>query len=545
MSRRRTTSEKSGSRAVKAGRDDGASPLPAELGVLQLVSLGGMLATLHAFVRIAERPSVRRGVALAVAFAATSLMCGYYALSLSVLVLLGGGWLLADRLKEWETWKALGVALFVGLAILVPVTGQQLRIAERYELERSASTASRFSASWEDYGRTPWAQLVPAPGVDTAERPGGHAFWPGTVKVCLALAGIVWGFGWGPRRWTGFYTTVLVLGFWLSFGPGDGGPSLHRLLVSAVPGYAQLRSPFRFAVFVELMVALLATAGGLAFIHARARLPLVWRSLAVLLLGALAAMEIRPTQQHLLPIPNLEAQLPWLAWVESETSPGDALAFLPFPQGRGVEDYMETTQWMFWQMRHRRPTVNGYSGFFPRRFRELKAALEHFPDARSLEHRAKRGVRYYVVLRGVYPEDDIEAVAISTHRLRRVFGDDVAKLDVYELVGTPQAATRVFNAGRLCRLFRRGHRNRPFLLRGIGLKGSALDEVCKAQAVRVSASPALLLATRHDFVAIGVFEHPLELFVAARAAHRRMDIAFDQSQPSVSYEFAAALTDRK
>ena len=93
---------------------------------------------------------------------------------------------------------------------------------------------------------------------------------------------------------TGFCSTVLLLGFWLSFGPGDGGPSLHRFLVSVVPGYAQLRSPFRFAVFVELMVALLA-AGGLAFIHARARLPLVWRSLAVLLLGALAAMEIRPT----------------------------------------------------------------------------------------------------------------------------------------------------------------------------------------------------------------------------------------------------------
>ena len=50
---------------------------------------------------------------------------------------------------------------------------------------------------------------------------------------------------------------------------------------------------------------------------------------------------------------------------------------------------METTQWMFWQMRHRRPMVNGYSGFFPRRFRELKAALEHFPDARSLASCAK------------------------------------------------------------------------------------------------------------------------------------------------------------
>ena len=299
-----------------------------ELGVLQLVSLGGMLATLHAFVRIAERPSVLRGVALAVAFAATSLMCGYYALSLSVLVLLGGG------LAPGRSTEGMGDVESAGCG-----TSRGARHTRARHRSAAADRRTLRARAFGFHGKQVlgflgglWAQRVPAPGVDTAERPGGRAFWPGTVKVCLALAGIVWGFGWGPRRWTGFCTTVLVLGFWLSFGPGDGGPSLHRLLVSAVPGYAQLRSPFRYAVFVELMVALLA-AGGLAFIHARARLPLVWRSPAVLLLGALAAMEIRPTQQHLLPIPNLEAQLPWLAWVESETSPGDALAFLPFPQG--------------------------------------------------------------------------------------------------------------------------------------------------------------------------------------------------------------------
>jgi hypothetical protein len=86
---------------------------------------------------------------------------------------------------------------------------------------------------------------------------------------------------------------------------------------------------------------------------------------------------------NLLPLPSLQSQLPWIDWVESRTRPDDVLAFLPFPAGRGSEDDLETTQWMYWQMRHGRPMVVGYSGFFPRSFRELKAALQDFPDAVS------------------------------------------------------------------------------------------------------------------------------------------------------------------
>lgn len=404
-----------------------------ELGVLQLVSLGGVIATLLALVRLCERPDWIRGSVLGLAFAATALTCGTYALSLSVLLLFGGGWLLGSRLGRRITWEALAAAGLVALVLTLPAVRPQLRIAETYGLERSASTVKRFSAHWNHYRYTPWPELLPTPGIATAPRPGGRAFWPGTLKVGLALFGFIWGLRRGPRRWTAFCGTVLFFALLLSFGPGSGGLSLHRLLAHAYPGFAQLRSPFRFAVFVQLMIGFLA-AGGLAAMGTRPRWSRLWRGAVVLCLGILAAVEVRSPGPSLLPLPEPEARLPWLDWVDSHTRPDDVLAFLPLPTGRGTRDYLETTQWMFWQMGHGRPMVNGYSGFFPKPFRDLKATLQDFPDPASLESLASRGVRYCVVIRGVYDRSRLDTLATPDHGLQHVFSDDVARLDIYQVV---------------------------------------------------------------------------------------------------------------
>ncbi len=419
-----------------------------ELGVLQLVSLGGALATLLALVRLAQRPSTRRGVWLGLAFAATALTCGYYALLLSVLALLSSGWLLLGRRQGRGGARALVAALLTALPFLLPVVIPQLSAARAHDLQRSAATVKKFSASAEHYRTAAGPQLVPTPGVETASRPSARAFWPGTLKIVLALAGLVWGLRVGPRRWTAFCVSLLTVAFVLSLGPpDDGGPSLHGLLGALYPGFAQLRSPFRFAVFVQLAVALLA-ASGLAALWMRLAPRPAWRVVLVVGVGAVAALELRPGEQALLPLPRAEASLPWLAWVESETRPEDVLAFLPFPRGRSARDYLETTQWMFWQTRHGRPMANGYSGFFPKPFRELKAALERFPDDASLDLLANRGVRYCVVLRDAYPPGALEAWSGPGLRLRRVFSDDVAGLDVYALaVGGGEPARR--GSGRI------------------------------------------------------------------------------------------------
>jgi hypothetical protein len=80
--------------------------------------------------------------------------------------------------------------------------------------------------------------------------------------------------------------------------------------------------------------------------------------------------------------------------------------------------------------------VNGYSGFFPETFLSLKAAMRGFPDERSIEALADRGVSAVVVPRFVAERTAVDAAAASSHRLRWRFGDDRNGIDVYALEST-------------------------------------------------------------------------------------------------------------
>lgn len=410
--------------------------LQQEFGVVQLVSLWGVPLTLLGLIRLGERPNTRSGLILGFGFAATALTCGYYAVSVGVLVGIGGAWLIAAKLGQRAFWRAVAiVSLSIALPLTVFVVLPQLRIQKSLGLERSQETMNRFAAEWDDFRTTPWPQLVPTPGVAMASHPGARAFWPGTVKLFLAVLGTAWGIRHGPRRWTAFCVTMLLASFILSFGPGAGGPSLHRLLSAVVPGFGQLRSPFRFALFYQFSVALLA-AGAISAAWRRLGRRSVWTGALIAALSGVAALESLAPELALARMPTENAQPAWLRWVKAQSQPDDVLAFLPFPEGRGSADYLETTQWMFWQTRHGRAMVNGYSGFFPKPFLELKEAMQEFPSATALEVLAARQVRYCVIQRDRYLGRSVGSAASGNLRLRHVFDDDLSKVDVYELVRT-------------------------------------------------------------------------------------------------------------
>jgi hypothetical protein len=292
-------------------------------------------------------------------------------------------------------------------------------------MTRSEETQLKHSARLTDYAKAPWPPQIPAPGVK-AGGPGDKAFFPGPVKTLLALAGLVLGLR-AParRRFASLCAALLVLAIALSLGPGTG-------LIALVPGASHVRSPFRFAVFAQLMTILLASVG-LEAVLALIRRPLA-RTLAAAALAALAVCEVRPRTVALQPLPPLDTPIPWIERIQAHTRPEDVLAFLPFPAGRSVRDYLGTGQWMYWQMRHGRRMVNGYSGFFPESFLSLKAAMQRFPDAVSVGALADRDVRYVVVPRFVARRAEIDATAAPAHRLRWIFADETNDLDVYELV---------------------------------------------------------------------------------------------------------------
>ncbi|MEO1085958.1 MAG: hypothetical protein AAFY88_17100, partial [Acidobacteriota bacterium] len=322
----------------------------------------------------------------------------------------------------------------------------QLRATSDEYFVRSEETVRRHSAKPGHYLKSPWPQLVPTPGVDAAERPSSRAFWPGTVRVLLAVVALAVALR--SSRWRRLGVAgALVLGssLVLSFGGNlaVGGLSLADVL-GRLPGLGQIRSFFRFALFAQLAVAALA-AGALHWIHGMARrrwatAPRPTRiagEALVVALALVAVFEMRPGSMRIEPLPPLDRELPWLAWIEEETATDDVLAFVPFPEGRSARDYLGTSQWMYWQMRHWRPMVNGYSGFFPRRFKALKEEMKRFPSTDSLRALSDAGVRYCVVPRAVI-ESSPPPDPAGPFQLRRLFRDEVHELAVFELV--PAAA---------------------------------------------------------------------------------------------------------
>lgn len=417
-----------------------------ELGVLQLVPVAGLLGFVLALVRLSEQPSLGRGAVTGLAFAATYLLCGYYGLFAVAVVVPAALWWLApavrDRARRGPLLKALVLAAALAAALLVPVVVGQLHAARSFDLERSTASVERQSARLGHYFRTPWPQWVPLPGVEHVANPGNRAFFPGTVKVVLAVAVLVF-FASRPRRrdptarrHLAFFGTLVVLAGWLSLGPHAGALSPYTLMHAVVPGFASLRSLFRLSVLVQIGIVGLAAFGLHEIVRSLARRKtqrhLVWvvgTVLALLVVG-----EQWPRGGPIQLLPPADAEPPWLRWVQTLTDKDDVFAFLPFPRGRSTRDYTVTAQWMYWQTAHWRPMVNGYSGYFPASFRQLKRRLRDFPSPQGLAALAERGTRYCVVLRAQSPPSAMLATRTASHELRAAYHDPPGVLDIYEIV---------------------------------------------------------------------------------------------------------------
>ena len=416
-----------------------------ELGVLQLVPLCGIVWTIHAVYRFGEGPSLPRAGLLATAFSLTYFTCAYYGLFLSVLLLPAGGWLLAKQLARPRTYLTLLAAVAIWAIAVSPVVMVQRQVAREHELHRSRELVSRLSAEPADYLATPWPGLAEPDAMRELRTKADFSLGPGLLKPLLALVGVCVGFKIKRfRYWTAFCFTALCSAWILSLGPRlswhDFG--LYTLLMDWYPGFAQVRSAFRFAMFVQLMIALLAALG----IHAIAcfatrrtsRLAKLMALGAAAAVGVLAVIEVLPARQAMFPVPAVARQRGWIDWLKSETPSDCVVACVPFPQGKRTRDYEDTTLWMYWATFHKRRLVNGYSGFFPQSFLRLKKAMSDFPDERSLRLLGASGVTHCVVRRSSVPQTAFSSGPASD-QLSLVFADDDAEVDIYRLRTTRDA----------------------------------------------------------------------------------------------------------
>jgi hypothetical protein len=189
----------------------------------------------------------------------------------------------------------------------------------------------------------------------------------GVVLIVLALAiEPRFAAAWRRRSPLMFYVLATGVMYLLCFGPRPhvlGQPFMYRgpyTLLMTLPGYDAVRVPARFAMLAVLCLSVVA-ALGFARLTRRSRWSVRARVAAIVVAGILADSWIGE-----MPLPSLP---PRLHTLESLPVAG---AVLQLPLGDTGDDVAA----MYRGMYHRRPVVNGYSGYFPRSYDVLHRGLD-------------------------------------------------------------------------------------------------------------------------------------------------------------------------
>lgn len=371
-----------------------------ELGVLTLVPLAGVLATLHALLAFSRRATPWTGLRLGVAFAAAYLLCGQYALFLALVAAPAA--LCLGRRAHLAPRSLLGMLVAAGAAaaLLLPVVRAQLEVRRTHGFARTPRASALGSAAPGDFLLTPAAPLVPFPGVRAVADPNQRALFPGALKLALALAGLAWGLLRAEtRRFTAFLYTLAAGAVALSLLPGAEGPlAPHAWLRDRIPGLAQLRSFWRASMLMQVAAVLLAAQGIEAVARAarRARLPAERHAAGALVIAiaAAASVELWPPAPGLSPAPDRQAWRPWLDWIQQHVPPDAPLVHLPVPASEGVADYEETARAMLLATAHGRPLVNGYSSYFPRGYTGFARIMRGCPQPKAWSTLHEVGLRF-------------------------------------------------------------------------------------------------------------------------------------------------------
>ena len=205
--------------------------------------------------------------------------------------------------------------------------------------------------------------------------------------------------GGAPDSDFGFYASATMVAALLALGPrlvSAGrllGTGPYYWLQVFVPGYDGIRVPARFLMLTSLFLAIIAGLGVaalLARVSKKAGLSIV--ALASVMVLAefwvpmptskpLEAKGFAPTPRAL----DYGDRLDTLYQLVQH-APGK-LVLIEFPFGEPAYDLMA----MFHAGSHRRPLVNGYSGFFPDSYARRATFLEHIPFDLEAATKALRG----------------------------------------------------------------------------------------------------------------------------------------------------------
>ncbi len=402
-----------------------------QLDVLQLIPVWPLLWVWDVLARHGRAPSWRTGFEFAIAFSFSFYTCVHQTLLLSI-VLIATVWILLAAIRSTRFWSMSLVAI-ASAAIPVAVVLVPLRqTLTDNNFQRSERTVTRLSARATDLILLP--KDAPLRGGNSKR----FGLSPGWLKMILAGCGIAWGVRRRKRRRWVFYlaATVLVSGL-LALGPNLKIGELQPWWTIAewCPGVRQVRSVFRFTYLAQMAIILLSVIGLWELwlrLKVRTRRSMLASSV-VAVLGVLAIAEVPAPQPHVTGVPDLNRHAGWTGFVKENTPHGKSIACLPFSSGKRAAEFSVTSRWMYMGTLHGVPLVNGYSGFFPKAYMNLRTQVtDNGLTDETLAQLAQIEVHFLVVQRGYAMPQSSDDTGKS-YALRLVFEDPVG-VDVYALV---------------------------------------------------------------------------------------------------------------
>ena len=386
----------------------------SHLSHLQILTAGGIPLAFLFLHKFFESEHYKHLLLFTLFFLIQTLANGYYGLYLS---LFAGLYILfyiilRKKFGDWRFWTKMAIFLIIVLAVLGPIFQQYISVRKEMGFVRGIGSY----ASLTSFLNTSWYNRIYGDLTARFTKAEGQLF-PGIFAFLLAVTGFIYSLkkkkGKIPFIQTPvhFYTIVLLLSFLFTFGPK--GP--YMLLYKYVPGFKGIRVASRFNIIVMFSLAVLAAYGIKALLSSR---PLKKRRVSLAIASLFMVLILIEYLSVPLPLKSIPAKkdIPeiyqWLA-----AKKGDfAIIELPLPKPGESTFYKECPR-MYYSTYHWKKLVNGYAGYFPSMYYELKWRWH----TQSLELNVKDlqtlGVKYIILHSSLYEEEGLRNIMSDISRL--------------------------------------------------------------------------------------------------------------------------------
>ncbi|RMF37792.1 MAG: hypothetical protein D6753_16975 [Planctomycetota bacterium] len=401
------------------------------LEAVQLAVLWPVVWLLHRLILFGRVPTWRSGLIVGIAGGLVGYACLHHTLIAALPLAASLGVLVVG--KRWSAWLPPLLASG-GLALLFtgPLAYGVGAAAAEHGVSRHLQTVQALSAQAADWLTLPATAWEPTGTSRTAQFP----LSPGWLRVILACAAVA-GFASARRRELLFLFVTALIALFLSFGANLPG-GLWTVATHWLPPLQWARSPYRFAYLFQTCIILLAFC---ALDQLRLKISIMtraaplWRRAAgwsPIILGIVLTLEIPPPRTALCFPPASSMPAPWVQHLMQVSHPDDVMVCLPVAPDSSEAGMETETRWMMYQTQHRLRLLNGYSGFIPRHWAELRTMLRKAPlNDETIDALEGCSVRWIIVRRS----PSVDAWSASTH-IRWVYED--AQFRLGELVSTRQ-----------------------------------------------------------------------------------------------------------